>query len=120
MSPFYPKCSQFPILYPFADRIVFDVDVFRSFMVFWATGNSEGSFVVDSNIDVWDIKPIFQKSLVLPNVAEASVQHRTYPGQLSLFHSIPVVSMVKCVQQADLRHMYRLFTLIASGQWHYI
>jgi hypothetical protein len=75
-------------LYPFADKMVFDVDVFRSFMVFWATGNLEGSFVVDRNIDVWDIKTIFQKSLVLPNVAEAFFQHRTYRSQLSQFSII--------------------------------
>ena len=69
-------------MYWFADKTVFDVDVFRSFIVFWATGKADGSFVVDSNIDVWDIKPIFQKSLVLPNVAKAFVQHWTYRGQL--------------------------------------
>ena len=45
--------------------MVFDVEVFRSFMVFWATGDLEGSLVLDSKIDVWDIKPIFQKSLCI-------------------------------------------------------
>ena len=88
MSPFYPKCSQFPILYWFADKTVFDVDVFRSFIVFWATGKAEGSFVVDSNIDIWDIKSIFQKSLVLSNVAKAFVQHRTYRGRLPQLASL--------------------------------
>ena len=78
-------------MYWFADKTVFDVDVFRSFIVFWATGKSEGGFVVDSNIDVWDIKPIFQKSLVLPIVAEAFVQHRTYRGQLPQLASLLAV-----------------------------
>lgn len=72
-------------MYQIADKMVFGVEVFNSLMVFWATDSSEGSFVVDSNIDVWDIKLIFQKCLVLPNVAETSVQHRTYMGQLPQF-----------------------------------
>ena len=110
VSPFYPKCRQFPILYPFAVKIVFDVDVFRSFIVFWATGKAEGSFVVDSNIDIWDIKPIFQKSLVLSNVAKAFVQHRTYRGQLPQLASLlaviestypPIVKTLFSLQQTQ-------------------